>query len=373
MDDPNIGNPIITTAESVDLTVEIIQGECVKEELVKIEVPEIQEFELSEDEEVCDTTERLIFVDAPENSNIEWTILNTGEVISQEPELMVAPGVYQVKLTDENNCIVTDQVAIDNYEIAASIMDNTDPCEGGIGLLEVVNESLEAITEYQWEDKEGIISADLNQDNIEIEPAATTDYTVMVKNAFGCEATLTETVAVANLEGMVVIPERDTIFRGEFTPINIMPQGDYTVEWTTSPTLSSMSGFEQVATPEETTTYTVTITDEATGCSIIRDVTVFVKTVACGTPNIFFPNAFSPNGDGHNDVLYVRGNAISEVYFSIYNRWGEQVFESNSKNIGWDGMFKGQLVTSDVYGYYLKVTCFDGETFETQGNVTILN
>jgi len=373
LDNPNAGNPIISTGESVDLTVKITQGECVKEQIVKVEVPSVQMYELSEDEEVCDTSQRLIFVDAPENSEVEWTDVTTGQVISDAPELMVSPGLYQVKLTDENNCIVTDQVAIDNYEIAASIIDNTDPCEGGIGLLEVANENIEAITEYQWVEEEGIISVDLNQDNIEIEPAATTDYTVTVKNAFGCEATLTETVEVANLEGMVIIPERDTIFKGEFTPINIEPQGEYTVEWTTSPTLSSMSGFDQVATPEETTTYTVTITDDATGCSISRDITVFVREVVCGMPNIFFPNAFSPNGDGHNDVLYVRGNAISEVYFAVYNRWGEQVFESNSKDIGWDGMFNGQLVTSDVYGYYLKVTCFDGETYETQGNVTVLN
>ncbi|MFK7978997.1 MAG: gliding motility-associated C-terminal domain-containing protein [Saprospiraceae bacterium] len=373
LDNPTAANPIATIPKSSDLMVKITQDGCVKEEVVKIEVPREQEFELSEDEEVCDTTSRLIYVEAPGNSRIEWTDVATGKIIGGISELMVAPGIYQVKLTDENNCTVTEEVAIENYEIVASIIDNTDPCEGGVGILEVANEGIEAITEYQWEDAEGIISANLNQDNIEIEPAVTTDYTVTVRNDFGCEATLTENVAVANLVDMVVIPERDTIFKGELTPINIVPAGAYIIEWAPSPTLSSMSGFEQVATPEETTTYTVTIIDEATNCSITREVTIFVKSVVCGTPNIFFPNAFSPNGDGNNDVLYVRGNAISDVYFAIYNRWGEQVFESNSKDIGWDGTFNGQVVSSDVYGYYLKVTCVDGEVFETQGNVTVLN
>lgn len=373
LDNPNAANPIATISKSVDFIVKITQDACVKEEIVRVEVSKEQEFDLSEDEEVCDTMSRLIFVEPSGNSKIEWTEIMTGKVISEASEFMATPGIYQVKLTDENNCIVTEAVAIENYAIAASIIDNTDPCEDGVGLLEIANEGIEAITEYQWEDAEGIISADLNQDNIEVEPAATTDYTVTVRNDFGCEATLTETVAVANLAGMVVIPERDTIFKGEFTPIKIVPAGDYTIEWTPSPTLSSMSGFEQVATPEETTTYTVTIIDEATNCSIIRDVTVFVKNVVCGTPNIFFPNAFSPNGDGNNDVLYVRGNAISTVYFAIYNRWGEQVFETNSKDRGWDGTFNGKVVTSDVYGYHLKVTCFDGQVYETQGNVTVLN
>jgi len=361
LDNPNAANPIASIPKSTNFTVKITQDVCVKEETVQVEVPAEQEFDLSEDAEVCDTTSRLIYVEAPANSQIEWMDVATGKVIGDVAELMVAPGIYQVKLTDENNCIITEEVAIENFEIAASIIDNTDPCEGGVGLLEVANEGIEAITEYQWEDAEGIISADLNQDNIEIEPAATTDYTVTVRNDFGCEATLTENVAVANLEGMVVIPERDTI------------AGDYTIEWEPNPTLSSMSGFEQVATPEETTTYTLTIIDDATNCSITREVTVFVREVVCDRPNIFFPNAFSPNGDGNNDVLFVRGNAISEVYFAIYNRWGEQVFESNSKDIGWDGTFNGQVVTTDVYGYFLSVTCVDGTTFETQGNVTVLN
>ena len=172
---------------------------------------------------------------------------------------------------------------------------------------------------------------------------------------------------------MVIIPERDTIFVGEFTPINITPAGDYTVTWETSPTLASMSGFNQVASPEETTTYAVTIVDNQTGCSITQEVTIFVRDVACGKPNIFFPNAFTPNGDGNNDVLFVRGNALESVYFAIYNRWGELVFESNSQDIGWDGTFNGEVVETDVYGYVLRVNCLNGEVYETQGNVTVLN
>lgn len=372
LDDSTSANPIITTTKPIDLTVKISQAGCTKEEIVKVDVPPVQAYELSEDEEVCDTMQRLLFVEGPINSSIEWTDLNTDKVISTEAEFLASPGIYQVKLTDENDCVVTDQVAIDNYEILANIQDNTDPCEGGMGLLVVENGNVEDIT-YQWEDAEGIISEDLTAGAIEVEPAETTTYIVTVKNDFGCEATLTEEVAVANLEDMVVIPERDTIFKGEFTPINITPAGPYTIEWEANPSLSSMSGFEQIAMPEETTTYTVTITDDATDCSITREVTVFVRDVACDVPNIFFPNAFSPNGDGNNDILYVRGNAISEVYFAIYNRWGEKVFESNSKDVGWDGTFNGELVSSDVYGYYLKVTCFDGEMYETQGNVTVLN
>ncbi len=373
LDNPLSANPIATTNKPAEFTVKITKGECVRTAVVSAAVPKEQEFELSEDEEVCDEEERLIFVKGPENSAIEWTDLNTGEVISSEPELMVKPSIYEVKLTDENNCPVTAEVAIENFAIDAAIIDNTDPCEGGTGLLEIVNSGFEDITEFAWTDADGIISAELDQNSIEVEPSMTTDYTVNLKNAFGCALTLTETVAVSSLEDMVIIPERDTIFKGEFTPINITPAGNYSVSWEPSPTLASMSGFEQVASPDITTTYTVTIIDDATGCSITQEVTVFVKEVECGEPNIFFPNAFTPNGDGSNDVLYVRGNALESVYFAIYNRWGEKVFESNSQDIGWDGTFNGEVVETAVYGYYLKVTCLAGDVYETQGNVTVLN
>ncbi len=373
LDDPFSANPTATTDKPVDFIVTITQDECVRNSVVQASVPSVQQFEVSEDEEVCDEEERLIYVEGPENSIIEWTDLNTGEVISTEPELMVPPSIYQVKLTDENNCPVTTEVAIENFAIEAVILDDTDPCEGGTGFLEIINNGIEAITGFAWTDKEGIISANLDENIIEVEPSMTTDYEVFLTNDFGCELSLTQTVAVSTLEDMVIIPERDTIFRGESTPINIVPVGDYTVTWEISPTLQSMSGFEQIAMPEETTTYTVTLTDDATGCSVVQEVTVFVRDVTCAEPNIFFPNAFSPNGDGNNDVLFVRGNGLESIYFAIYNRWGELVFESNSQDIGWDGTFNGEVVETDVYGYVLRVNCFGGEVFETQGNVTVLN
>ncbi|MEL6926641.1 MAG: T9SS type B sorting domain-containing protein, partial [Bacteroidota bacterium] len=89
-------------------------------------------------------------------------------------------------------------------------------------------------------------------------------------------------------------------------------------------------------------------------------------------PFIFVPKGFTPNDDGRNDVLFVRGNPIEEVTFLIYNRWGEQVFQSTDKNIGWDGTYKGKPLNPDVYGYLLRVICTDGEEFFKKGNVTLI-
>lgn len=84
------------------------------------------------------------------------------------------------------------------------------------------------------------------------------------------------------------------------------------------------------------------------------------------------PNAFSPNGDGKNDILYVRGAAIQTVNLKIYNRWGQMVFETNDMNIGWDGTYKGKPQEMEAYAYVLHVTFVDETTFYKRGNISLL-
>jgi gliding motility-associated-like protein len=89
-------------------------------------------------------------------------------------------------------------------------------------------------------------------------------------------------------------------------------------------------------------------------------------------PAIDVPNAFSPNGDGANDVLYVKGQDIKNMDFKVFNRWGELVFESNSINIGWDGSYKGVQQEMEVYVWTLSATFSNGKVAVKKGNVTLL-
>ncbi|MFM7815328.1 MAG: gliding motility-associated C-terminal domain-containing protein [Flavobacteriales bacterium] len=97
-----------------------------------------------------------------------------------------------------------------------------------------------------------------------------------------------------------------------------------------------------------------------------------VLDFVCGPPNIYVPNAFTPNGDGENDRLFVRANLVTDIHFAIYDRWGELVFETTKLDVGWNGEFKGEALDPDVYVYYLKATCAGGQSYYTQGNVTLI-
>lgn len=126
-----------------------------------------------------------------------------------------------------------------------------------------------------------------------------------------------------------------------------------------------------IVVPTETTTYTVKITDSF-GCTKTVSIKVTVIPISCDNPFVFVPNSFTPNGDGVNDVLYVRSDIIKELYFVIYNRWGEKIFETNQQSIGWDGKFKNKECQRGAYDYYLKCKCIDGDEKEMKGSITLI-
>ena len=89
-------------------------------------------------------------------------------------------------------------------------------------------------------------------------------------------------------------------------------------------------------------------------------------------PGLDVPNAFTPNGDGINDKVYVRGFGIARMTFRIFNRQGLMVFQSASPAIGWDGKYKGVLQPMDAYAYTLEVQFTDGNTLTKKGDITLL-
>jgi gliding motility-associated-like protein len=181
-------------------------------------------------------------------------------------------------------------------------------------------------------------------------------------------------ISVANIgqANFSAVAENDTIFTGGSTPITVnISSGNYTFLWTPSQGIDNPNTDNVVASPKVTTEYTLTVT-EGNYCSRNEKVKIVVFKADCTESSIYVPNTFSPNGDGKNDKLMVRGNYIAQLYFAVYNRWGEKIFETNDKQIGWDGYYQGNLADAGVFGWYLKATCKEGETTEMKGNVTLI-
>jgi gliding motility-associated-like protein len=168
---------------------------------------------------------------------------------------------------------------------------------------------------------------------------------------------------VANANPLVILPNTSTQLLGQ-------PTGAYTYNWSPSQNLSSATTQNPTALLDQTTLFTLTVSDGL--CSGSDTVLVKVYDSICQEPFVYIPNAFSPNKDGNNDKLYVRGLYIFEFVFRVYDRWGELVWETSNINDGWDGTYRGKLLDPDVYDYYLQVTCIGGLENIIKGNITLI-
>ena len=193
-------------------------------------------------------------------------------------------------------------------------------------------------------------------------------------NSSGCADTALQNIIV-HPNPLATLPTSITTHVGK--PV-ILP-GKYspnikTFQWTQEATLSCNNCPQPIASPRFDTKYTVSVID-SNGCKNKADVQVIVL---CEGVTVFLPNTFSPNGDGVNDVFYVRGQGLDRVKsLRIFNRWGEVVFEKrdfdvNNAQHGWDGKFKGNKPKPDVYVYQAEVYCANGSLMNFPGNVALI-
>ena len=99
---------------------------------------------------------------------------------------------------------------------------------------------------------------------------------------------------------------------------------------------------------------------------------MFIKVAQCGI--VILPNAFSPNGDGLDDVFKIINpeDIESITRFEVFNRWGNPVFTTSNKYEGWDGFINGKPQPLDTYVYNLHAKCFGGKQIHLKGDVTLM-
>jgi gliding motility-associated-like protein len=178
-------------------------------------------------------------------------------------------------------------------------------------------------------------------------------------------------IKVVDIPNVTIIPPgqsiSDTTVRFG-TAINLTGSGAKTYEWTPNKNIISLTNPKVTVCPFKTTQYILTGYNSK-GCSSSDTLNVIVIE-DCG--QMYVPNAFTPNGDGANDVLYVRGICLQSLTFMIFNRWGEKIFETNDQKIGWDGTYKGDEMNTGVFVYRLEGTTYDGKGFSSKGNITLI-
>lgn len=203
-------------------------------------------------------------------------------------------------------------------------------------------------------------------------------YRVSVQDAIGCEFTTQVVIEEANDLGVELGPDQN-LDLGDLALVNAevtIPAEELTdINWQTVATLECPTCLRHELQLLESTQFFIRIKDE-NGCVAEDLVTIFVRK----DHNVYIPSAFSPNGDGTNDVftIFSRIGAVAKVNsFLVFNRWGEAMFEvydspTNDPQYGWDGTHRGRMMNAGAYVWTAEVTFLDGVVSFYKGEVILM-
>jgi gliding motility-associated-like protein len=269
------------------------------------------------------------------------------------------------------NCHKIDSIHFEFISSSISLSGDTLLCKDEQSLITVNNSNPLVSFTYTWSPSAIILSQPTNT-SVVILPGASQYLHITAASSNGCLVKDSVFVGVStfNASSVTASASQYTAPIGSTVTLSGQPAG-MSYQW--SPTVGVAQPTQQTTTAvmgNETATYTLTVSDDF--CSKSASVTIKVYAFICGESYIYVPTAFTPNGDNENDVLYVRGKMIDGMLFRVFDRWGEMVFESTDRTIGWDGTFRGKKLNPDVYDFYLKATCIDGNETMIKWNVTLM-
>ncbi|MCQ2958562.1 MAG: gliding motility-associated C-terminal domain-containing protein [Bacteroidales bacterium] len=203
-------------------------------------------------------------------------------------------------------------------------------------------------------------------------------YSLEVTDAHGCKVKTSNDIVITleeKLPELNAFAEKTRVYVGQSTKIyaTTEPSDSITYIWTPNILLEDNSKAITTFTPDIAIdlTYKVIAFDKY-GCQSTDTIHITSTEWICDNPFIFVPTAFTPNNDGKNDFVKVNSDVISELEFAIFDRWGEKIFETNNINDYWDGTYHNKPLQPQVFVYYLKATCLNGEKYETKGNITLI-
>jgi gliding motility-associated-like protein len=275
----------------------------------------------------------------------------------------LADGQYRLTVTDKNGCGLTASYAITRPTMLQTTVSNTNlNCHGEDNASVSVDNTTGGTSPYRY----SLDNLTWQQTNV-FPNLSAGRYAVWVKDNNNCTVS-SRSVSVNEppLTKIILSAKPQVIEMGDTTIINAdvigLPAGAL-ASWTNAESLSCNNCWKNVvATPEKTTLYTLNMVD-ARGCKSSDTITIVV------TKNryVYLPTAFTPNGDGVNDVFrpYAARGIKSIRAFKVFDRWGELIYDNgaidaaNLESAGWNGYFKGELMRPDTYIYLIEIEFVD--------------
>lgn len=226
---------------------------------------------------------------------------------------------------------------------------------------------------YLWSPVTGLNNATISDPLVE-SPISSITYSLNVVDGNGCHSLSPSKILVYVRAPYHVFAGNDTsVMVGQAVPLDAVDVGRVgfnAYAWTPSSGLSNPFAADPTASFSAIGEYTYAVTATAPdGCTAADSITIKVYALA----DIFVPSAFTPNHDGHNDVLRALPVSMRDFkYLSVFNRWGQQVFTTTNPGIGWDGTFNGQEMPTGTYVWMAGGVDYMGRVVERKGVVVLV-
>ncbi|MFY7965828.1 MAG: PKD domain-containing protein [Chitinophagaceae bacterium] len=211
-------------------------------------------------------------------------------------------------------------------------------------------------------------------------PAFTTNYILTVQNLTGCLKPVRDTTVVDVIQPFSVFAGRDTsVVIGQPLQLQALVSNisDKKFTWTSN----TNTGLQFLSNPNldnpiaifsnsiDSVVYVVKAYTKE-DCFATDDIRIKVFK---SLPDIFVPDAFTPNNDGKNDIIKPTPVGITRLdYFNIYNRWGQMLFTTNEIGKGWDGSYEGKTQSSGTFIYTVQGQDYLGKVITKKGTVVLI-
>lgn len=310
----------------------------------------------------CTTSDGSITVNVPVDAGAApyQYSLNGGANQSGNVFSDLAAGNYILSVSDATGCIYTIAAEVElNNTLNVDIQSNAlSICQGGSFTPTVTSNA----TNFSWTPTAGVSAVTDMQPTITVNE--NTEYIVTASEGL---CITTDTVDVTVFTGGTADAGPDQfVIAGDAVQLQASGSSG-TYLWTPPMGLSATNILQPMASPTQTTTYTLEITT-AQGCKVTDEVVVNVLPY-CVDPM----EAFTPNGDGINDQwLVTSGNCLRSARVEVFNRYGNKVFENDNYQNNWDGTYKGDPLPDGTYYFVITYQLINGKLVYLKGNVTIL-
>jgi len=303
----------------------------------------------------CDSTVTLNLTIALAETK---TVTGCGSVVYKSVVYTSSTTIVEITPSVVNGCdsIITDVKIIVYTPPAVEVGDDRIVCKGDSVLLVAMAPG----ASIQWE---GFAAGS----SIHVAPLADTWYTAIATDANGCKDTATISVKLHSFD-LLLKANQNPVITGKTVYLQSGASVPYTVlSWLPSSSFPSQQATGQYFVVDSSLTVSL-IARSADGCID----TAFLELQADPTDGIYIPDAFTPDGDGRNDVFRILGGKIRSMDLKIYNRWGEAVFRTQERSRGWDGKQGGKELPSGAYVYQLSCTLDDGRKISRKGTVVLI-